>query len=407
MQKTLDSKNGWIGDCIVAITICSQFINSVLCIITNSDDGYLSYIFIVIAVLIVLLLFSTNFRIQIVKSQAVFVGLIILGYVLTKVFRGYATALEPIAFISRCLIPLLIGMGIPVHPKRVLKIMMLFMIPGVPYLSQIFSKGNAGSYIAVTMGTSYAILPVILAGMTHYYLYKTDSTILDKILYIITIVYSCYFVATSYRGALLSMVRLFVLINLFKGKDRLTARRAILIFGLVSVLILYIIFKNQIIRAFVEFLSSISIRIASLDKAFILLSEDNELHGRLDIYNAAFQGIKNSPIIGHGYATFKYYSNYVFPHNFILEILFDLGVPIGVLIIIYIVKCFLEKARSYKKFDLEMFYFLLFALCCCIPRVLVSSECWIVISLWYMVGFVIRKTDYSYSIINSGEGKKL
>ena len=47
MQNTIESKNGWIGDCIVSLTICSQFINSVLCVITGSDEGYLSYIFII------------------------------------------------------------------------------------------------------------------------------------------------------------------------------------------------------------------------------------------------------------------------------------------------------------------------------------------------------------------------
>ena len=270
---------------------------------------------------------------------------------------------------------------------------MLFMIPGVPFLGQIFSKGNVGNYTAITMGTSYAILPVILAAITHYYLYKKEATLFDIFLYIITFVYVVLFIAMSYRGALLSMVLLFALINVFKGEELLTPGRAILILGLVSIVVICFEFKSQFLSILAGFLSTIGIRIASLDKSIILLSEGNELHGRLDIFNEAIQGIKNSPIIGHGYATFRYYTSYVFPHNFILEILFDFGIPVGGLIILYIIKCLFEKAQNFIKSNHEMFSFMLLVICCSIPRVLVSSECWIVISLWYMVGFVTRRND--------------
>lgn len=386
-----------LGNIIVALVLSIQFLSLIFNSITGGAGGFIAPMFVLIAILLLVYIFKdlirNSFVIQKNQGQFFLFVVIILGYILTTILAKGKTNLTTIDYFCRCIIPLVCGMIISFDTKKVFQIMMVFMLPGFPFLTTIFAKANVGSYDAVSMGTSYAILPVISAGVLHFVYFRKSSNLWIKLLYVVTLVYAALFIVKSYRGALLSFLLLFALIYLC-STDKLNKRNFITIIVCINVIFIFILFKSQVLNAINNLLSELGIRIATLEKIAILSSEDDVLHGRLYIYLTALEGIKSSPLFGHGIATFQYYyPRYAFPHNIFLQLLFDYGIPVGLGLIIYIIRNIIVKLRVYINNDKPKQIFLLFLVCCSIPRVLVSAEIWLVISLWFLVGFLSRRIE--------------
>ena len=387
-----------LGDILVSLVIAAQYINSVVCIVLNRTDGIISTLFFIEGLLIVLHLCVNRFVIRLERKHFLFFLLIVSGYVLTQIFKEKQSSISAMEFMCRCIIPYIVGATISFNPKRVLKILMSMLIPGLPFISRIFAKGNVGGYDAITMGTSYAILPVIMSGVVYYIVYNKSSSVFEKILFVVSGIYTLFFITMSYRGALFSLLLVVFLLLITRNKKSYSVRKVIISCILILLAIIFFIFRDQIVIFLVDFFASIGIRIATLDKSLILASQADIMHGRFDVYRAALNGIKESPWIGHGYATFRYNTGYVFPHNMILEMLFDFGVPVGLFIVLYVLGNSIKKAKYYQKNDMNMYSFILMIMCCSLPRVMISAETWIVIILWFLVGFVSREQKDKSSV---------
>ena len=390
--------NNGLGNLIVSLIIGSQFINSLLCVMFSTEEGVISELFIIIGILLVIKFFTWKFRVRIERQQLAFIFLIVIGYVITSIVRGNTTSLTSISFICRCLIPLIIGATIDFDPKNVLRNLMVMMVPGLPFITILFAKDNIGNYDAVSMGTSYAILPILLGGITHFALFRKQSSIFERMLYVVTAIYMFFFIMMSYRGALLSMLLLIMLLYIFRPNGKHSLKKYIFIFFCFFILIIYALFKYQIIALIVSLLSSAGIRIATLDKTLILAARADTLHGRSELFSAAINGIMKSPVFGHGYATFKAYTGYIYPHNMVLQMFFDFGIPIGLVILSYIFIRMINKLRFYNKTNDAYFCFLLMIICSSIPRVMVSAEMWIVIILWFLIGLISRNNMLPESV---------
>lgn len=84
---------------------------------------------------------------------------------------------------------------------------------------------------------------------------------------------------------------------------------------------------------------------------------------RLDIFNLVFSNFQQSPFLGHGISSFKYFSDYVYAHNSFLEILFSMGL-VGIFLyyapLFYVLyKSFLFKNTKYNQSIKALFLFLM------------------------------------------------
>ena len=196
------------------------------------------------------------------------------------------------------------------------------------------------------------------------------------------------------RGAALALLFTAFLIAICKYDERdikITSSWVnILVISIITVVI-FIIINNVIF--FLDIALNIFEKLFNKVPSVILkmkmyAAEDNIMNGRLEIYKYTWQEIKRSPLYGHGMVTFYNHTNGgdVYPHNFILQHLYEGG------ILFAIVPAFLSGKLLYevligKITDKHEFALAAMLVCQCIPKLLISTDAWFNTILWMMIAF--------------------
>lgn len=387
-------KNEVLSSLCISIIICAQYISTVLGLFTNSEGGYFSIV--IITALILLVISSLVHPLSMVTSNFFYlVYLVVFAFILTHFLVPSHTNLAIIDYIGMCLLPLICGGILKPNYKLILKINMFILCISIPVINELFTKANNGTaYDAIKMGTSYAILPVVSSGIIHFFFYRKQSSIIEKVLYVICCVYICAFIPMSYRGALIALLLVCFLgwyySSLYKKDNK---KRTIAVTLIVIVLIMFFLNTESILRFAYSVLQNKGIKIAFIDKYMFLLSENDISHGRIEIWKIAISGFFDSPIWGHGLATFLYYTGYVFPHNFILQFLFEGGIILTIPIMYFLLKGLLVTRKKYYYCEREKFTVILLLACTSLPHILVSAESWRVMLFWLMMGIMGNKSN--------------
>lgn len=384
----------YISAFALALMISSQYITLLLGLYSKSNFGYFS---VVLSSVVIFLLLYVIFK-PLRRISAKFIGigiLILLFFLLTVLFQSDKSNLSIIDFIGMCLLPFVCGAILEPDYKQVLKIIMYMILAAVPIYDLIFSKGNIGvAYDAISMYESYALLPVVCAGLIHYMVYREESSRLDKIIYFINFVFVLLFIKMSYRGPLLAILITLASIFYFSDLNRRNNKKLyIYSFLLLFVSITSLFYIREIATCVNSIISSIGYNIAFIDKMIYLSSEEGIDHGRFAIWEIAIDRICESPFWGHGLATFKYYTGYIFPHNFLLQFLFDGGLFLTVPII-YCLCSEIKKIFKYKRYKYDKFIFTIFVASIGITRAAISAEVWRIIPFWTLMGILTIADNY-------------
>ncbi|MCF1600644.1 O-antigen ligase family protein [Tetragenococcus halophilus] len=391
-----DSHSQLFGSMAIAILIGAQYLNTILGLyINSSEEGYLTLIIGIVTILSVIsFIYRPNVIVNI-KYPAL-LGIIIVAFLLTVSLTNGKSDLSIADFLGMCLVPLICGGVLKPDFKKVLSYCMCMIILSIPVANDLFAKSNMGQeYDAIKMNVSYAIIPIIGAGILHFFFYRKESNIFEKLLYVVLALITMMFVAMSYRGALVAlMVVLFAGFMLSGNIKWRTIKRTIsitLCFFIIIFLLLVDI--NSVLLKVSTFFHSNNINIAFIDKTSFLSSTGSLLHGRLDIWQSAIQGFKESPLYGHGMATFQSYTGYEFPHNIILQFLFDGGLLLAIPLLGYVANGIIRSFTVIRVVNKDKFVLILLLLCISLTRAMMSAEVWRIILLWLFMGMVA--SDYS------------
>lgn len=379
------------GSLAMAILIASQYLSTVLGIyISGSESGYFTLIILVVIILSILSLIFSPTR-YIYGRYALLFAIINIAYILTVFLASNKSNLLFTDYVGMCLLPFFCGGILKVSYKMVLQLCMFMQIIGLPILGSLFAKSNMGtSYDAIKMSVSYAILPIIGAGVLHFFFFRKESNVIEKILYIITIVFEINFITMSYRGALAAFGLIILAGIMFSGEENWNRKKKS-VGGIILVLLLLIIIiidSNGFLVKIYNYLHAHNIKIAFIDKNEFLSNSDDLTHGRMEIWRAALEGFGNSPLWGHGITTFQYYTGFVFPHNIVLQFLFDGGILLTVPLMYYIVVGIIKTFKIIRNANKEKFVLLLLLICISLTRVMVSAEVWRVMLLWLLLGIL-------------------
>lgn len=137
-----------------------------------------------------------------------------------------------------------------------------------------------------------------------------------------------------------------------------------------------------------NYLAQFDISLNVIDKFLRLNNAGDMTNGRDDIDKVAWEGIWNSPIIGHGTSQFDKYTGLGYPHNFILQMLYDGGIVLASIVFIPIARSLLQKKRLISEEEFILLLCLFFA---SVPGALFSGDLWNSIVLWMFFGFVVAK----------------
>ena len=158
--------------------------------------------------------------------------------------------------------------------------------------------------------------------------------------------------------------------------------------------------------------SQFGISVAFIEKTIMI--EGDLSDGRSELYSSTFNLIMGSPVIGHGISTYSHYVPGVeYPHNFVLQFLFDGGIILLVIIFAIVVPMFIKSIKN-RKADvsgetvLSLLYpgtgnmtdqmtgklaVVLFLSGVEITRALLSGNIWRLIQFWLLIGIVMNEND--------------
>ena len=388
MEQT-GKKRHMLSTIFVALFIATEAINMIATRALPVSGSFMSAFYALTGVgIIVSFILTGGFHRFKIRFQH-FVGIIVvtLYYLITYLIIG-GSSLSISFFFVFVLLPLLIPILVEIDVKPLLRL--VFVIPsfGALRASSILLLTSRN---AMTMGDCYALLIPIIAALTYLMMfYKEDKHTTKYILLpslIVNFVYLMRIILFGSRGPIFSVILCFVFLALFRRNGYGDEKKQLWKMIVFTVLIaLFILFFWEILQFVSDIASRIGLNIRAIDKIYMYRQTTTIWNGRESIGAEAIAGISERPILGHGISTFFKNTGIIYPHNFILQVLYDGGILLFATLIIPLIVGTIQMIRHGEKKEFALFCALFFA---SVPGALFSGDCWKNGCLWLLIGFII------------------
>lgn len=243
---------------------------------------------------------------------------------------------------------------------------------------------------AILMDISYKTLVFVISALI---LAVTEEKWYFKVLALMVFFpYMVISFAYGARGALLSVAIFVILFWLLRSKNKKVMHRRLLFAGIMCLLVF--VFFPLIIESMFSFLDSRGISARSVERLYNAVTSDSSMsEGRSLLTKQALSGIINSPIWGHGIGSFDNFSG-VYPHNIILQLLYEGGLLLLVPVFILLVRGFRTMLDINFSSDYRLFLLMLF--CSGIIELFLSSHLWMSLFLWLFLGLGMLRNRFFY-----------
>lgn len=380
-ESNFDKIGGVLQTLSIAFLICLRAINETITVTLSSAHGYLNVILImslslfIAGTVIMKLGNGTLGKMQVTFGGMSYFTIIVIWYFFS--LKNTDTTL--IQFLSISLIPTYIVYKSEIQTERLMLCIGVIATSILPLSTGIFTIGYRN---ALRMDVSYAFLPCIISSILHIGLYFKESK--KRILFLLDISSIYYFVLIfqyGMRGTLLSILVAIILMITISNKKKNSGLQWIIV-----ILIIIGLFNLESILSLVQTVfNQRGVSIYFIEKFFRL---GNELdHGRFEIWGKALEGFAESPIWGNGINSFLNKTGIIYPHNFILQFLFEGGLLIFIPFIIFFIYGTIRSAKD-KNRNNRIAFILLFSNS--VPYLFVSYNTWLTPLLWLLFGYYLK-----------------
>lgn len=362
---------------------------------TESESGPMAMLYLISAVgAFVTGILSYQWRGRKIPASATFIlAWVTLFYFITLFFFAPPyTGL--VFFVALTLVSFALPYITQIDGKTFLRSSMLLALPAVFRVNEIFQFSEY--YDSISMGQSYAFLFPVVAAIVYFFIYfRYDSTIwkiISIILIVVSGVYAYYLVFFGSRGPVFAMLAVVLFLLVFRpsesGVGIKTKKRGFAFVGTVAVVV--VISFVTLISVLQDVLADYGISLYFLDKFLDLESSGDMTNGRQAIYALAFSDIAQHPFLGMGFDQF--FNNHgnitgiAYPHNFIIQILYDGGIVLLLVLGIPIIK---GLKRVWKTCTLNEYAVVTALAFSAVPRALFSGDLWQNGPLWMLFGIVL------------------
>ncbi len=375
---------------LIGLFVDIKAINLSLFSVNEGEEGGLLAILYFITVTSIVFL-GYCFRRQHIKVHpwiVFWIFYILFFYVITNNFIGPPRTKLPmlcIFVVGSLLIPSLTT----INAKWLIRAMMFWPSFAALYIEKVFSM-QVDWKNSIPMELSYAFLvPIIASIMYLFFYYKNDRGIAKFAMTILVIVNSVFFSQLflyGSRGPLLSLFSLLLFIYVVrkhKCHNGVFYKKWRLFFLLIFLVIMFVGFST-VIRFGNEILMSLGIDSRFFYKMIELDSQGDVSNGRMSLNEITINGIMDSPWLGNGLDRFDANTGGgLYPHNFILQILYDGGVLfLGILIPVIIHRLI----RKYRTCNYDEYVVITMFLFCSVPGAMFSGNLYMLCILWMFFG---------------------
>lgn len=330
------------------------------------------------------------------------VGYLLIMYLITIFFLGKPRVTLPMFMALSVFAFFIPSIGV-VNAKLLIKGMMFFPFFAIFRLDSVFQMVTEWQNY-MNMDASYAFLVPVVANIVYLFCYYKEESRKEKIVTLLLSLCNMIFcgriLAHGSRGVVLSIF--LVLAFLFVTKINQISRgivinkgklKAVLIASVV-VAAFYVVFFDFIYR----WLENVfGITFYAFEKTARMGAEGTFDNGRNNIVIVTLNRILEQPIFGYGTDRFEEVTGLNYPHNFILQMLFDGGL---VLFFILFVPFCISIARLLKRCTKDEFAVFCVFFFASVPGALFSQDLWNMPVIWMTMGYCMSKgfvkSEYCY-----------
>lgn len=312
-------------------------------------------------------------------------------YYLTKIMIGKPYT-EDAFFWMFTIISLIVPAITVVDTRLLLLFIMYTSAPGVFYVNMIFTFDYNN---LISMGLSYAFLIPISASICYVFTYLSRDRSLKRVLNALVVmanmIFLMYIFQFGSRGPAFSIVLLLMAFAICSIKDRTcTINKSRLVTCIVGMVVLYL-FLIPIFSLLSDMLSDYFGVSLNFISKFLSLEDDSSdiSNGRFNIIEIVMPRIMESPLWGHGVDQFYNDTGVNYPHNFLLQMCYDLGCVFSLIFINHVIKRIKIIFQNYNRDNVILLFFTFFS---AVPGALFSNDLWNNIALWFCFGFVFSNT---------------
>lgn len=350
------------------------------------------YPIIMIAILVVLLVYN-RWKLSVGSGYAIFLTIILfLYYEITVHYIGQPYT--PIfLFCGLTLFAFMLPNISVVDVRLMLKAMMLYPVFAVTRVDLVFATVTEWQNFTY-MDASYGFLIPVVANVVYVLFYFRTEDIKQKVVTIavtvVNAVYLVYLLIYASRGAILCIFLLFAFCWMAKIREDGGVRwvkSRVIISALVSLLLL--LFSKMLF----SYLDDLVVRLFGVhfyvfEKMVDMYYMGDVSNGRSGLNAISINGFLESPLWGNGIDIFNAKTNQKYPHNFILNILYDGGFLLFLLILVPVTFGIIRKLKKGSKDVLAMLMTLFFA---SVPGALFSQDIYQNPVLWMTFGYALTK----------------
>lgn len=329
-----------------------------------------------------------------------------IAYMFTLLINSEQCDLSAVQYIFYAVIPIFV-IGQKIDGECIMRYVLYISLITLPMANSFFNI-QYEQYTQAYMGNVYSLLTSVTVAMIHFKLYCKQSNILVKFSYLYNLYLLIQMLLYGNRGAVLCIIfcLIVLMINSY-GENTLkplSPPKILIIITVGIVGIVTVINALPLLEALSSFLSSTFHSVPSfITKMIKYMSSGDTSNGRDTISTFTTNAIFENPIIGNGIKTFEAYVKskttfkWPYPHNYILQYLFEYGIIFG-LVPVYLslslaVKTVFSRIKEKKEF----------ALCCTlvclnIPKLFVSTDPWASTTIWmlitYSLIYIVNNNQY-------------
>lgn len=279
--------------------------------------------------------------------------------------------------------------------ERLFKILISVGYSIVPLLyirakSLSYGIGTFGMDSGAMMGMTYAILPLLLMGISSLFVNFGRLWKCAAILIVLVLLFILSLIGS--RGFFVAFASYFMLVGIVLINQ--TKRRRILAL-IISVILLFVLsqYSLQILNGITSICESIGLEIYALNKMNSYLAMDNLDNGRFEIWNNCVKGFLDSPF-GHSIGSFEELYD-VHQHNILLQTMWEFGIIGIVFLVFYIYRSI--KILIDDKFPKPLFLVFASIFCSSIVLLFYSSSFWVLPNFWLWTKIVINYNNLKFN----------
>ncbi len=366
---------------VYTVLICIDFLNFFIGKVVGVGGMLFSIAFLGTAMIIN---YKTMLKIKVSAEPIVFIAVVFVYYFITR--NVSFTTLFGRDFMFYFAMAVVLGMY-KCDAEKLLRNLSFLSLLILVFYNDVFVEFSTTRYNdSIAMGPSYAMYPLLLAGIMHFLFYRKQAGVFQKIVYVVDAFLLFNLALKGTRGIIMSLAICVALLFASKvlDKDRSGNIHALRIV-VVGILALIVV-KN--FYSIIEFVDKLfvewKIDAPFLDKILALNESGDVSNGRSYIYIFIWDSIKKNPFLGHGLSTTYYNSGfkYIYPHNMFLQLWYDGGIILMVPVLMALFHLF---RFIFKGKDRNEVVYCVFLTAICLPRAFVSSDIWKNAIFWLLI----------------------